>query len=62
MRFSIACFYFGKTPLPVQGTGTAADVMKAIKAQGKEAEFPLFSKIHGIAFENHDPKSIVEIN
>ncbi|KAL1519219.1 hypothetical protein AB1Y20_003478 [Prymnesium parvum] len=46
----------------LQGTGTCVDVMKAIKSLGKEKEFPLFAKIHGIAFEGHDPKTLVNIN
>jgi len=43
----------------LQGTGTCEDVMKAIIAAGKESEFPLFSKIHKIAFEGAEPASIV---
>ena len=35
----------------LQGTGTCEDVMKAIKAKGMEKTFPLFVKIHEIAFE-----------
>merc|ERR1719428_2907 len=46
----------------LQGTGTAKDVMTCIKDAKKEAEFPLFCKIHAIAFEGADPKDIVKIN
>ena len=46
----------------LQGTGTAKDVMTCIKDAKKEAEFPLFCKIHAIAFEGTDPKDIVKIN
>lgn len=38
------------------------DVTKAIKAAGKEADFPLFMQIHKIAFEGAEPASLIEIN
>lgn len=46
----------------LQGTGTSEDVTKAIKAAGKEADFPLFMQIHKIAFEGAEPASLIEIN
>ena len=46
----------------LQGTGTCEDVMKALKAKGVEAEFPLFVQIHKVAFEGAHPSSIIEIN
>jgi len=46
----------------LQGTGTSEDVMKAINAAGKAKEFPLFAKIHAIAFEGADPKTLTDIN
>jgi len=45
----------------LQGTGTCVDVVKAIKAKGKEAEFPLFMMIHKIAFEGEPPLNLVKI-
>ena len=44
-----------------QGTGTAEDVMKALKTKGVEAKFPLFKKIHEIAFEGAEPKSLLDV-
>merc|ERR1719440_1061039 len=46
----------------LQGTGTAKDVMTCIKDAKKEADFPLFCKIHEIAFDGAEPKTITEIN
>jgi len=46
----------------LQGTGTCEDVMTALKGKGVVAEFPLFAQIHKIAFENADPKTLIEIN
>jgi len=43
----------------LQGTGTAKDVMTAIK--GKEADFPLFTMIHKIAFEGEPAANLVQI-
>jgi glycerol-3-phosphate dehydrogenase (NAD+) len=45
----------------LQGTGTAEDVMKALKAKACEAEFPLFTMIHKIAFEGEAPGSLISI-
>lgn len=45
----------------LQGTGTAMDVMKALKAMKVETQFPLFCKIHAIAFEGADPAELVTI-
>lgn len=36
--------------------------MTCIKAAGKEKEFPLFCKIHAIAFDGTSPEEIVAIN
>ena len=35
--------------------------MKALKAKGVEAKFPLFKKIHEIAFEGAEPKSLLDV-
>jgi len=45
----------------LQGTGTAQDVMKAIKAKGVVDDFPLFSQIHKIAFEGAKPETIIDM-
>jgi len=45
----------------LQGTGTAQDVMKAIKAKGVVDAFPLFSQIHKIAFEGAKPETIIDM-
>ena len=45
----------------LQGTITAKDVMVVLKAKGLTDEFPLFSRIHDIAFEGKDPKTIVDL-
>jgi len=45
----------------LQGTGTCEDVMKALKATGKEADFPLFVQIHKIAFEGAAPATLVDV-
>jgi len=46
----------------LQGTGTAKDCMTCIEGAGKKAEFPLFVKIHDIAFGGADPTTIVKVN
>jgi len=45
----------------LQGTITAKDVMTVLKHKKLEADFPLFTRIHEIAFEGKDPKAIVEL-
>ncbi len=35
--------------------------MKALKTKGVEAKFPLFKKIHEIAFEGAEPKSLLDV-
>merc|ERR1712151_1344920 len=45
----------------LQGTITAKDVMTVLKNKGMEAEFPLFTRIHEIAFEGKPASSIVEL-
>jgi len=45
----------------LQGTGTCEDVLKAIKMKKMEAEFPLFCKIHKIAFEGAEPASLLDV-
>jgi len=45
----------------LQGTGTCQDVMKALKAKGVENDFPLFVKIHAIAFEGASPESLIDV-
>merc|ERR1712046_478667 len=43
----------------LQGTGTAQDVMKALKAKNLEVDFPLFAQIYKIAFEGADPVTLI---
>jgi len=45
----------------LQGTITAKDVMVVLKNKGVAGDFPLFARIHEIAFEGKDPSSIVEL-
>jgi len=45
----------------LQGTITSKDVMVVLKAKGVEDQFPLFSKIHEIAFEGKPVSEIVQI-
>ena len=45
----------------LQGTGTCEDVMTAIKAKNAEKKFPLFCKIHKIAFEGDAPEKLIEV-
>ncbi len=46
----------------LQGTLTAQDVMTVLKAKGVVEQFPLFARIHQIAFEGADPSTIVELS
>ena len=45
----------------LQGTITSKDVAVVLKAKKMEKEFPLFTRIHEIAFEGKDPSTIVEL-
>jgi glycerol-3-phosphate dehydrogenase (NAD+) len=45
----------------LQGTGTCEDVMKALVAANCTAEFPLFTQIHKIAFEDAPPASLIDV-
>merc|ERR1719453_1547197 len=45
----------------LQGTITSKDVAVVLKSKNVEAEFPLFTRIHEIAFEGKSPSSIVEL-
>jgi len=45
----------------LQGTITAKDVMVVLKAKGMVDEFPLFARIHDIAFEGKPCSSIIEL-
>jgi glycerol-3-phosphate dehydrogenase (NAD+) len=45
----------------LQGTITAKDVATVLKTKGKEAEFPLFMRIHEIAFEGKAVSSIIDL-
>ena len=45
----------------LQGTITSKDVSVVLKAKGLEKDFPLFTKIHEIAFEGKPPESIIEL-
>ena len=45
----------------LQGTITAKDVMVVLKAKGLVDEFPLFSRIHAIAFEGAPTESIIDL-
>jgi len=44
----------------LQGTGTAKDVMTCLKKSACEAEFPLFTAIHEIAFNGAKLESLLE--
>eukprot|EP00164_Ancoracysta_twista_P002650 GFYU01003525.1.p2 GENE.GFYU01003525.1~~GFYU01003525.1.p2 ORF type:complete len:364 (-),score=116.26 GFYU01003525.1:154-1194(-) len=43
----------------LQGTGTAEEVYKILKAKDMEAEFPLITNICRISFDGQDPASLV---
>mmetsp|Transcript_54523 Transcript_54523/g.90402 ORF Transcript_54523/g.90402 Transcript_54523/m.90402 type:complete len:370 (+) Transcript_54523:30-1139(+) len=45
----------------LQGTITAKDVMVVLKKKGLIKEFPLFTKIHEIAFEGKPASTIIEL-
>merc|ERR1719453_36829 len=45
----------------LQGTITSKDVSTVLKARKMEAEFPLFTRIHEIAYEGKPVKSIIEL-
>jgi len=45
----------------LQGTITAKDVMVVLRAKGLTDEFPLFSRIHDIAFEGKPVETIIEL-
>ena len=45
----------------LQGTITAKDVATVLTSKGKEAEFPLFMRIHEIAFEGKPVSSIIDL-
>ena len=45
----------------LQGTITAKDVATVLTSKGKEAEFPLFMRIHEIAFEGKHVSSIIDL-
>merc|ERR1719230_1401727 len=45
----------------LQGTITSKDVMVVLKAKNLAEEFPLFTRIHEIAYEGKAPSSIVEL-
>merc|ERR1719453_786053 len=45
----------------LQGTITAKDVMVVLKAKGLIDEFPLFARIHDIAFEGKAVETIIEL-
>merc|ERR1711988_195148 len=45
----------------LQGTITSNDVMVVLKAKGVENEFPLFKRIHQIAFEGAPVETIVDL-
>ena len=45
----------------LQGTITAKDVMVVLQSKNLAKEFPLFTRIHEIAFEGKAPSSIVEL-
>jgi glycerol-3-phosphate dehydrogenase (NAD+) len=39
----------------LQGTTTALEVHKFLKARGKEDDYPLFKAVYSIAYEGLDP-------
>ena len=45
----------------LQGTITSKDVHVVLQAKGLTDQFPLFTRIHDIAFEGKDPKTIVDL-
>ena len=45
----------------LQGTITSKDVMVVLKAKSLADQFPLFTRIHEIAFEGKAPSSICEL-
>ena len=45
----------------LQGTITSKDVMVVLQSKGLAKEFPLFTRIHEIAFEGKPPSQIVEL-
>jgi len=45
----------------LQGTITSKDVAVVLKTKKLEKEFPLFTRIHEIAFEGKDPSTIVDL-
>ena len=45
----------------LQGTITSKDVDIVLKSKNLNKEFPLFSKIHEIAFEGKPASAIVEL-
>ena len=46
---------------PVATVAADKDVQVVLKSKGVEAEFPLFTRIHEIAFEGKSPSTIVEL-
>ena len=45
----------------LQGTRTCEDVMTCLVARGRAAQYPLFTRIHEIAFQGKSPQSIVDL-
>ena len=45
----------------LQGTITSKDVMVVLNSKKLAKEFPLFTRIHEIAFEGKPPSAIVEL-
>ena len=46
----------------LQGTITAKDVMVVLRSKGLVEEFPLFSRIHEIAFEGKPAETLIEVS
>ena len=45
----------------LQGTITCEDVMTCLVARGRVGHYPLFARIHEIAFQGKPPQSIVDL-
>jgi len=45
----------------LQGTITSKDVTTVLKTKKAEKDFPLFTRIHNVAFEGMDPSKIVDL-
>lgn len=42
----------------LQGTSTAEEVHKFLKARGKENDYPLFKAVYSVAYEGLEPEKL----